>query len=76
MPNLENTTCDEALKFIVWPNLKTLIVRKLKNSNCDKNQIVTNLNNSNCDKTQKLKLKKISKANIVKKTQKLKLWQN
>ena len=44
----------------MWQNLKTQIVKKLKNSNCDKtektkivtklkNQIVTKLKNSNCD---------------------------
>ena len=59
---------------------------KLKNSNCDqnqmvtkvKNQIVTILKNSNCDKTQKHKCDKspILNTHIVKKTQNLKLWQN
>ena len=51
-------------------NLKTQIVMKPKNSNCDetqkneylmklKNQIVRKRKNSNCDKTQKLKFDKI-----------------
>ena len=37
---------------------KTLFVRKLKNSNCDKiqTQMVTILKNSNCDKTKKTQI--------------------
>ena len=53
--------CNQALV----KNLKTQIVTKLKNPNCDntqnlkflqnsKTQIVTKLKNSNCDKTKKV----------------------
>ena len=57
---LKNTDFDKTQHLKLWQNSKTLIVTKLKNSNCvktkKKTQIVTKLKNTNCDKTQKLKL--------------------
>ena len=61
----KNSVIFLSLKF--GHNLKTQIVAKLKNSNCDqtqkhklwqdsKTQILTKFKNSNCDKTQKFKL--------------------
>ena len=47
------------LSLKLWQNLKTQIVTKPKNLNCDKTQkhkFWQNSKNSNCDKTQKFKL--------------------
>ena len=65
--------CGQNSKTQTVTNLWTLIVTKLKNSNCDKTQILTKLKNSNCDKTQIVT--KLINLNCDK-TQKLKLWQN
>ena len=44
-------------------NLKTQIVMKMKNSNCNetKNSIVMKFKNTHCDETQKLKFDKTQK---------------
>ena len=70
----------EVIKKKLWQNSKTQIVKK-KNL---KTQIVTKIKNSNCDKTQKLKLWQNSKTQIATKlenlncdkTKKSELWQN
>ena len=50
---LKNSNRDETQ---IGMKLKTQMVMKLKNSNCDETQIVIKLKNSKCDETEKLKL--------------------
>ena len=91
---LKNSNCDKnqknqiVMKLKLWSTLKTQIVIKLKNLNCDKikkklklwsnskTQMVTNLylwQNSSCDKTQHWQSLICDKTQVV---TKLKLWQN
>ena len=51
----------------LWPNSKTRIVIKLKNSNCVKTQIVSN---------SKTKIRSILKTRFFTKHKEIKLWKN